>query len=79
MAKQLTTAAVQRLRPGKDRREIPDGGCPGLYLIIQPRGVEVVRAALPPAQRQAGESSRSARLPICPVRNWTASRSSAPR
>jgi hypothetical protein len=38
MAKQLTAAAAQRLRPGKVRREIRDGGCPGLYLIIQSGG-----------------------------------------
>ena len=38
MSKQLTAAAVQRLRPGAGRREIPDAGCPGLYLIIQPSG-----------------------------------------
>jgi Arm DNA-binding domain len=40
MAKQLTSAAVERFRPNKDRREIPDGGCPGLYLIIQPSGAK---------------------------------------
>jgi len=40
MAKQLTAAAVERFRPAKDRREIPDGGCPGLYLIIQPSGAK---------------------------------------
>jgi hypothetical protein len=38
MAKQLTAAAVQRLRTGKARREIRDGGCPGLYFIIQSSG-----------------------------------------
>jgi integrase len=38
MAKTLTAAAVARLRAGKRRREIPDGGSPGLYLIIQPTG-----------------------------------------
>jgi integrase len=38
MAKQLTAAAVQRLRPSNVRREIRDGGCPGLYLIIQSTG-----------------------------------------
>ncbi|MFZ1148381.1 MAG: tyrosine-type recombinase/integrase, partial [Xanthobacteraceae bacterium] len=32
--------AVQKLRPGKVRREIPDGGCAGLYLIIQPSGAK---------------------------------------
>jgi integrase len=36
MAKVLTAAAVARLRAGKVRREIPDGGSPGLRLVIQP-------------------------------------------
>ena len=40
MAKILTAAAIERLRPGKERVEIPDGGCPGLYLIIQPSSVK---------------------------------------
>jgi integrase len=40
MSKPLTTAAVRKLRPGKIRREIPDGGCPGLYLVIQPSGTK---------------------------------------
>src|SRR5258708_6191651 len=26
------------MRPGPQRREIPDGGCTGLYLIVQPSG-----------------------------------------
>jgi integrase len=38
MAKQLTSAAVQRLRPGKERREVRDAGAQGLYLVIQPSG-----------------------------------------
>jgi integrase len=39
MAKQLTAVAVKNHRPGKKgRREIPDGGCPGLYLVIQAAG-----------------------------------------
>ena len=38
MAKTLTAAAVKNYRPGKARREIPDGGCSGLYLIIQASG-----------------------------------------
>jgi integrase len=40
MAKALTAAAVERLRPAERRREIPDGGCAGLYLVIQPSGVK---------------------------------------
>jgi integrase len=38
MAKTLTAAAVKKYRPGKARREIADGGCPGLYLVLQPSG-----------------------------------------
>ena len=39
-AKLLTAAAVARLRPGPQRVEIRDAGCPGLILIIQPSGVK---------------------------------------
>jgi hypothetical protein len=38
MAKTMTAAAVKNYRPGDGRREIPDGGCPGLYLVIQTSG-----------------------------------------
>jgi integrase len=38
LAIQLTAAAVQRLRAGKERREIRDGGCRGLILVVQPSG-----------------------------------------
>ena len=38
MAKPLTTAAVEKLKPETIRREIADGGLPGLYLLIQPSG-----------------------------------------
>ena len=38
MSKQLTAAAVERLKPGNERIELRDGGCSGLYLIIQPSG-----------------------------------------
>ena len=38
MAKTMTAAAVKNYRPGEERREIPDGGCPGLYLVIQAGG-----------------------------------------
>jgi integrase len=40
MAKKLTAAAVDRIQAGKARREVLDGGCPGLYLVVQPSGVK---------------------------------------
>ena len=40
MAKTLTSVAVKNLRrsTANGRREISDGGCPGLYLVIQASG-----------------------------------------
>jgi integrase len=40
MAKTFTALAVEKLRPGKARREIPDAKAVGLYLIIQPSGAK---------------------------------------
>jgi integrase len=39
-AKALTSAAVERFKPGRERREIPDAKSTGLYLIIQPTGAK---------------------------------------
>jgi integrase len=38
MAKALTVKALENLRPGKDRQEIPDGLIHGLYFVMQPSG-----------------------------------------
>jgi integrase len=38
MARTLTAVAVANARPGASRREIPDGGCRGLYLVVQTTG-----------------------------------------
>jgi integrase len=38
MAKGFTDIAIQNLKPGDTRREIPDPGCAGLYLVLQPSG-----------------------------------------
>ena len=38
MAKPLTATAIAAFKPGSTRREIPDGGSPGLHLVIQPSG-----------------------------------------
>jgi integrase len=39
MAK-FTTKSVEHVKPGPGRREIPDSGCAGLYLIVQPSGAK---------------------------------------
>jgi integrase len=38
MPKTLTALSVEKIRPAAGRLEIPDGGCRGLYLIVQPSG-----------------------------------------
>ena len=38
MTKPLTAVAVAKARAGADRRELPDGGCRGLYLVVQTSG-----------------------------------------
>jgi len=40
MASELTPVAIERMKPGASRREIPDGRIGGLYLIIQPSGAK---------------------------------------
>jgi integrase len=36
----LTAKSVEHIKPGSDRKEIPDSGCTGLYLVSQPSGVK---------------------------------------
>jgi hypothetical protein len=38
MARALTPFAIQNLKPGPARREIPDAGAHGLYLVLHPSG-----------------------------------------
>lgn len=38
MAKELTAVAIEKMKPGDARQEIPDGRISGLYFIIQPSG-----------------------------------------
>jgi integrase len=38
MARGFTDIAIRNIKPGSVRHEIPDAGCRGLYLIVQPSG-----------------------------------------
>jgi integrase len=40
LSKTLTAIACRNARPGAKRYEKPDGGCPGLYLVVQPSGAK---------------------------------------
>jgi integrase len=61
MAKVLTAAAVERLKPGAKRIELSDAGAPGLFLIIQPSGSKSWAMRF----RRTGE--RAAKLTLGPV------------
>ncbi len=38
VSKTLTVKALDNIKPSSTRREVPDGGLPGLYLVVQPSG-----------------------------------------
>ena len=40
MAKGLTDIAIRNLKGGPIRREIPDPGARGLYVVVQPSGLK---------------------------------------
>lgn len=61
MAKQLTAVAVKRFQSGKRRREIRDGGCTGLHLVVQTSGHKSS------AMRFRRPSGKPAKLTLGPV------------
>jgi integrase len=40
MAQTLTARTIETIKPGRQRREIPDARMPGLYLVLQPSGAK---------------------------------------
>lgn len=40
MAQVLTAKSVEAMKPGADRREVPDAAFPALYLVVQPSGAK---------------------------------------
>lgn len=40
MTRPFTALSVKAFKPGPQRREIPDAGCKGLYLVVQPAGAK---------------------------------------
>ncbi len=54
MSRALTARTVETIKPGPDRKEIPDRHLPGLYLIVQPSGARQLGGTLP----QDGQSRK---------------------
>jgi integrase len=68
----LTQAAVEKMKAGAARREVPDAGAPGLHLIIQPSGSKTwaVRFRRPDGTRAKvtlGPLDTSGRIDTAPV------------
>src|SRR5262245_27284811 len=78
MAKRLTAIGVEQIKPRATRFEVPDGGCVGMYLSIQPSGkrrfVVRYRIAGRPAKYtlDAGLSLKAAREAATAVLNKAA-------
>jgi integrase len=61
LKKQLTPLGIKNLKPSKERREIPDAACPGLYLIVQTSGYKSF------AMRFRRPNGKPAKLVLGPV------------
>jgi|SRR5262245_16740876 len=72
MAKALTQLGVKAAKPARDRVEIPDGGCSGLYLVVQPSGVKSwalrYRFNGTPKKLTLGRADREAALSLASAR-----------
>jgi integrase len=67
MAK-LTDVAIKQAKPGATRREVPDGACPGLYLVIQPNGAKSWAVRYRAPIKLGGDGQRAPRkLTLGPV------------
>ena len=70
MSTKLTDIAIQNLKPGDTRREVPDPGCAGLYLVVQPSGSEVVCRSLS-LRRPAAQADVAGGLSLAAARKLT--------
>lgn len=68
MSSRLTVATIEKIKPSTARREVPDGGCPGLFLVIQPNGTKswALRFRSPIERDQKGQR-RGKKLTLGPV------------
>jgi integrase len=68
MATRLTAATVGQVKAGESRREIPDAGCAGLYLVVQPDGAKswAVRFRSP-VERDDSGNRKTKKLTLGPV------------
>src|SRR6266481_6345501 len=68
--RKLTPIAVENLKPKAERYEVPDRGCAGLYVVVQPSG----RRAFAVRCRVGG---KSVKIPLKPGTTLHAARTEA--
>ena len=64
MSRALTARTVETIKPGPDRKEIPDRHLPGLYLIVQPSGARTGRCVIAAAASSQAHPGRLSRQSI---------------
>jgi integrase len=70
MATALTAVTVRQAKAAGSRREIPDGGCPGLYLVIQASGEKSWALRFrSPVERDAEGNRKPKKLTLGPLAN----------
>jgi integrase len=68
MSKALKAVTAAQMKPGAARREVPDGGCPGLYLVVHTTGAKawVVRFRSP-VERDSHGQRKAKKLTLGPL------------
>lgn len=70
MAKRLTDRTIVQVKAAESRREIPDGGCPGLYLTVHPTGAKAWALRFrSPIERDADGQRKAKKLTLGPLTN----------
>src|SRR5260221_9340503 len=70
MAKRLTDRTIVQVKAAESRREIPDSGCPGLYLTVHPTGAKAWALRFrSPIERDADGQRKAKKLTLGPLAN----------
>ena len=70
MAKRLTDRTIVQMKAAKSRIEVPDSGCPGLYLTVHPTGAKAWALRFrSPIERDADGQRNAKKLTLGPLAN----------
>jgi integrase len=69
MAKRLTDRTIAQMKAAESRLEVPDGGCPGLYLVIHPSGAKAWALRFRSPVEYAAGQRKAKKLTLGPLAN----------